>query len=43
MIPVQLQPETEDFFERVTKDGKKFLLLNPQPTLQEWKGKEYSF
>ena len=41
MIPVQLQSEPEDFFERVTKDGKKFLLLNPQPTSQEWKGKEY--
>ena len=41
MIPIQLQPEPEDFFERVKKDGRKFLSENPQPTSKEWKGKEY--
>ncbi len=41
MIPVELQPEPEDFLRRVKKDGREFLLANPHPISKEWKGKEY--
>lgn len=41
MIPVQPQPEPEDFAERVKKPGVVFLRQVPHPTTGQWKGKEY--
>lgn len=41
MMPVSLQPEPADFAERVTMPGRKFLLEVPNPTVEQWKGKEY--
>ena len=41
MIPVTLQPEPEDFAKTVKESGLKFLLEVPNPTIEQWKGKEY--
>jgi len=41
MIPVQPQPEPEDFPERVRTPGAAFLKQVPHPTTKQWKGKEY--
>lgn len=41
MIPVQPQPEPEDFAERVKKPGAAFLRQVSHPTTGQWKGKEY--
>lgn len=37
-----MQPEPEDFYEKVKKDGEAFLARNPKPeTSAQWKNKEY--
>jgi len=41
MIPVQPQPEPEDFSERVKKPGDAFLKKISRPTTEQWRGKEY--
>lgn len=41
MIPVTEQPEPADFVDRVKKAGLQFLAQVPQPTSQQWKGREY--
>jgi 5-methylcytosine-specific restriction endonuclease McrA len=41
MIPVQQQPEPEDFSERVRRPGKAFLRRVPHPTNKQWRGREY--
>jgi len=41
MIPVQLQPEPEDFDKRVRTPGKQFRAEVPTPTTKQWEGKEY--
>jgi len=41
VIPVQQQPEPEDFSERVREKGAAFLERVPHPTSEQWKGKEY--
>ena len=41
MIPVEPQPEPEDFEERVRKPGTEFLKKIPHPKSREWRGKEY--
>ena len=41
MMPVTLQPEPENFVERVKTPGLKFLLEVSNPTAEQWKDKEY--
>lgn len=41
MIPVEFQPEPEDFVERVKKVGMQFLAQVPHPSSQQWQGREY--
>jgi hypothetical protein len=41
VIPVQPQPEPEDFSARVREKGSAFLHQVPRPTSTQWKGKEY--
>jgi hypothetical protein len=41
MIPVQPQPEPEDFTDSVRKPGAAFLKNVPHPTAKQWEGKEY--
>lgn len=41
MIPVQPQPEPQDFNERVRVPGKQFLAEVPTPTTKQWEDKEY--
>lgn len=41
MIPVQPQPEPENFDEHVRIPGNQFLAEIPTPTTNQWKGKEY--
>ncbi len=41
MIPVQIQPKPDTFFEKVEKPGKKFLTSNPNPKGAEWEHCNY--
>ena len=41
MIPVQPQPEPQDFSERVREPGAAFLNKIPHPTTKQWEGKEH--
>jgi hypothetical protein len=41
MMPVSLQPEPESFAVRVTAPGLKFLQEIANPTIEQWKGREY--
>ncbi len=41
MIPVQPQPEPEDFSSRVQEKGRSFLRRIPHPTITEWKNHAY--
>ncbi len=41
MIPVQPQPEPEDFSERVREKGSAFLHKVPHPNSKQWKSKDY--
>ena len=41
MIPIESQPEPENFDERVRIPGNRFLAEVPTPTTKQWEGKEY--
>lgn len=41
MIPIELQPEPDDFIDRVYSIGMQFLSQVPHPASNQWKGREY--
>jgi hypothetical protein len=40
-MPVEKQPEPKDFFKKVQEPGEKFLVQNPHPKGNQWRGHEY--
>ena len=41
MIPIQMQPEPQEFSINVRNPGQRFLTTTPHPRNKQWKNKEY--